>query len=125
MTTFKKAGAGIVGQGFTCLTTVQVGDQVCVTGDNTVGFSVTGTPIGEVVAKTVDGLRCTVELRSSKLETYVAEGAIVAGAIVKMGTVRGKVRTAAPGTLATDIPLAFGVALAGVADLATVTIVVL
>jgi hypothetical protein len=125
MTTFKKAGQGIVGQGFTCLSTVAVGDQVCITGDNTVGYSATGTPIGEVVAKTVDGLHCTVEMRSAKLETYIAEGAIAAGALVKMGTARTKVRTATPGSTAADIPLYFGVALAGVADTATVTIVVL
>ena len=125
MTTFKKAGQGIVGQGFTCLSTVQIGDQVCITGDMTVGYSATGIPIGEVVAKTVDGLHCTVECRSSKIETYVAEGAIAAGVHVKMGTVRGRVRTATPGSTAADIPLAFGVSLAAAADTAVVTILTL
>lgn len=121
MATFKKAGQGIVAQSFTCLSTVKVGDTVCITGDNTVGHSTTAIPIGEVVAKTVDGLGCTVELYSSKIETAVAEGAgIVAGSPLKLGSARTKVALGAI-ALDADTFLICGVAFAAAADGATVT----
>lgn len=123
MATFKKAGQGIVAQSFICANTVKVGDNVSVTADNTVGHSTTSPVIGEVVAVEVGGLRCTVELYSSKIETSVAEGAgIVAGSLVKQGSVRGKVALANM-SLDTDTYLAFGVALAAAADATTVTFV--
>lgn len=122
MATFKKAGHGIVAQSFTCdPTAVFVGDTVCVTADNTVGHSQTGIPIGEVVAVDKPGLKCTVELYSSKIETATAEGAgIVAGAPVKLGTVRTRVGLADK-ALDADAYLICGVALAAAADTTQVT----
>lgn len=134
MTNFKSAKQGIVGQSFTCLAAVQPGDTVAVTGDWTVGHSTTAVPIGEVIAKPYGvTTKCTVELYSSKIETAVADGAIVAGERVKMGSARTKVKKVTglvltegtPNTIADDSHLAIGVALVGVADGATVTYVVL
>ncbi len=126
MTTFKKAGQGIVAQSFTCdPTAVFVGDTVCITADNTVGYSATETPIGEVVAVDKHNLKCTVELRGAKIETAIADGVIAANDLLKVGGARGKVKTATPVTVAADIPLVMGVAFAAAADGATVTYMVL
>ena len=94
MSTFKKAGHGIVAHKATAtLANVSVGDIVAVIGDKTVGHDTTRRMVGEVVAvdASLTADNCTVEYFGSKLLKQVASGAITAGNFVKAGTTKNTV----------------------------------
>jgi len=116
---------GIVAQSFThaSISTAAVNDLVQISGDLTVTTATTGRAIGRVI--TIDKYKGTVvvELFAAQIfEVTVGATAVVAGNNVKMSAAN-TVIPAAPATVATDIPLAFGIALNGGATGATISVV--
>lgn len=125
MTTFKKAGHGIVANAATAnLTNVAVGDMVAVIGDGIVGHDATKRIVGEVVAKdaskTMDNV--TVEFFANKILKMTASGAISGGNLVKAGATKNTVVAVTEATLA-DTWDGFGVAFQNAADGETLIVI--
>ena len=125
MTTFKKAGQGIVANAATAnLTNVAVGDMVAVIGDGIVGHDATKRIVGEVVAKdaskTTDNV--TVEFFANKILKMTASGAISGGNLVKAGATKNTVVAVTEATLA-DTWDGFGVAFQAAADGETLIVI--
>lgn len=121
----KRMPNGIVAQSFThaSISTAAFGDLVQISGDLTVATATTGRAIGTIISIDLHTNLVTVELFAAKiLEALVGATAVVAGNFVKMSAAN-TVIPAATGTTATDVPLAFGIALNGGATGATISIV--